>query len=219
MKKYLTLAVCLLILLSLLVGCGNTTAPAETPTETTTETTPKTTTATPGGTLLLSMGDTYELVYDAAGKILEVNGTSENSKKIAADLQQQVGRDCVYGARALMNYYISQQLLDNIKTMAVRVGFGDPLPSEDFLTTCVNDTQLLAFEEDTAVQIVEISGSSLDDKGLLLPETAKKLAALHLGVTPEELTGEDTVEDNLYTYSFDEMTCIVDAFTGLAIEK
>ena len=221
MKKLSALLICAILIIHLLAGCGNTANPAETTPDTTTEATTEVilSDTTPAGTLMLSMGETYELVYNKDGQILELNGTSEKSKVIVTGLQHYVGRDCVYGARGILNFYISQHLLGDIRTMAVRVGFGDPLPRTDFLTVCVNDTQLLALEEDTKVKVIEIGSDRIDENGLLLPEAARELACPYINATPELLEGEDVPTDNLYSYSYGGIACTVDAVTGLVVGK
>lgn len=212
MKKLLALALSALMILGLFVGCGNTAKPAESSTETTVA-------ATPAGKLIVSLNNTVEFVYDETGKILEIKGTDEDSNAIATDLQQHLGRDCVHGVRALMRYHTDKKIVGDAKTMSVRVAYGDPLPTEDFLDTIVIDTQMLADEEDSGVRIIQIGAAQLDEYGIILPETAKKMAGLYLGVAAEELTGDYVGTDNLYTYSFGDKSCTVDGTTGLVKAK
>lgn len=199
------------MLFALMAGCGNNSKPSET----TEDTTP----ATPAGTLYVTLNNTLELVYDQDGNILELKGTDADSNAIAADLQMHLGRGCVHAVRGFMRYVSDRKIIGDAKSMTVRVGFGDPLPTADFLDTITVDTQMLADEEGTGVQIHKISADKLDSAGLILPEVAKILAARRLSTTAETLTGEDTVVDGQYTYSFAGKTCTVNATTGLITAK
>lgn len=213
MKKVILLSLCLALLFTL-AACGGNKAPTETdPTE------ESTVPAEPAGTLLVSLNSTVEMIYDENGKLLEIKGTDEASNTVAADLQSNLGRACVIGVRALMRYYSDANLIGDAKTLVVRVGVGDPLPAPDFLDTIVIDTQLLADEEGTGVRVQKAGDQELDENGLLLASTAKAFAARFLGATAEELTGEDTAADNVYTYTFGDKICTVDAMTGLVLAK
>lgn len=210
MKKLFALMLSVLMILSLFVGCGGNSSD-----ETTGTTTEATQAAEPAGTLLISMGAAFEIVYDQDGNVLELTGTNDTGKTIAAACTQYEGRGCVFAARGILRYASDNKLIGDARSMAVRVKFGDPLPSEDFLDTIITDCQYLADEESTGIRMVKIGEEQLDENGLLTSETAKRLAARFLGCTEADLTGEDTPTDNVFTFSFEGKACTVDAATGL----
>ena len=214
MKKFLALMLSAVMILSLLAGCGG-----NSNTETTAATTEATKAAEPVGTLIITMGACFELVYDEEGNALEIKGTNETGKTIAENCQQNVGRGCVFAARSILRYASDNNLIGDAKTMAVRVKQGDPLPSEDFLTTIITDCQYLADEESTGIRMVLLADNALDANGNLTAETAKRMAARFLNGTEETLTGEDTPSEGIFTYSFEGKTCTVDAVTGFVAAK
>lgn len=214
MKKIFVLMLSAVMILSLLAGCGGSSN-----TETTGATTEATKAAEPVGTLIITMGACFELTYDDQGNALEIKGTNETGKTIAENCQQNVGRGCVFAARAILRYASDNNLIGDAKTMAVRVKQGDPLPSEDFLSTIITDCQYLADEESTGIRMVLLAGDALDEDGNLTAETAKHIAARFLNGTETDLAGEDTPAEGVFTYSFDGKTCTVDATTGFVAVK
>ncbi|MBQ8797569.1 MAG: hypothetical protein IJZ56_05195 [Oscillospiraceae bacterium] len=212
MKKSLALALSIILILGLFVGCNKdaadstTTAATEAPAE-------------PAGTLYLSFGPALEVSYDDAGNVLQITGTNEAGKTIAAESADQVGRGCVFAARKFLRCASDNKLLGDAKSMVVRVDNDDPLPTEDFLDTIVTDCQYLADEECTGIQMMKITVDDLDSDGNILPATAKRLAARFLGITESDLQGEETVVDGFYNFSCGDATCAVDAFTGLVTKK
>ena len=207
MKKFFALVLSAFMILGLLSGCGS---------NSNTETTPATTeSAAPIGTLIITMGATFELPYDAQGNALEINGTNATGKTIAENCQQNVGRGSVFAARTMLRYASDNNLIGDAKTMAVRVKQGDPLPSEDFLDTIITDCQYLADEESTGIRMVLLDGDALDANGNLTAETAKRMAARFLGCTEAELAEEDAPVEGVFAYSYNATICTVDAVTGL----
>lgn len=207
MKKFLALCLALLALMSVLSGCGEEKAD---PTETT-ETTP-----TPAGTLYVSFGATLEFVYDEAGNALELTGTNDAGKVLAEAKQDQLGKGCVYGLRSILRYAINNDLLGDAKTVAVRIGTDDPLPTDDFLDVIVQDCQYLVDEELASVDMFCLAGDKLGEDGTLTYAAAKELAGEYLGV---DASGDQTPVDGVYTFTGGDRSCTVDAFTGLVIGK
>lgn len=214
MKKFLALALSAIMILAVLAGCGNAAKPAESTPETTV---PE---VKPAGTLMITMGASFELPYDETGKALEIIGTNAVGKTIAENVQQQVGKDCVHGVRSILRYASDNQLIGDAKTMAVRLAFGDTEPVEGFLDTIAQDTQYLADEECTGIWTIKIGEDDIDAEGFLLPETARKFAARYLGEAAADLIGEDAMSmEEVFTYSFDDKACTVDGRSGLVIGK
>jgi len=207
MKKIIALSLALLMLLA---GCGRTEAPAET------TTVPETTAPapTPVGTLYVSFGATLELLYDENGNALTLTGTNEAGKALAEAKQDQLNKGCVYTLRSILRMAIEQQLLGDAKTVTVRIGAGDPLPTEDFLFTIGQDCQYLVDEEMAGVDLYCLTGDMLDETGNLTLETARLLASKYLEADP---TDEEAPANGVYTFSADGKTCTVDAFSGLVI--
>jgi len=201
-------------------ACGKTEAPVKTPeTTATAETTaPEATeTAVPIGTLYVSFSGTMELTYDKDGNALEIKGTNQVGETLAAAAKNQVGKGCVFALRSILRNASDNNLLGDAKSMSVRVGAKDPLPKEDFLEEIQTDCQYLADEECTGIQIKILHGDKLDAQGNLTLDTAKMLAARHLDVKPEELTGSDVPVDGVYTFTCGEMGCTVDIFNGMVV--
>lgn len=215
MKRTLALLLCVILVLGLFVGCSKDAADSTTTAATEASTEP----AEPAGTLYLSFGPTLEVVYDDAGNVLQITGTNEAGKTIANESAEQVGKGCVFAARKFLRYASDNKLLANAKNMVVRVGNGDPLPTEDFLDTIVTDCQYLADEECTGIQLMQLNKDDLGADGNMLPATAKRLAARFLGVEEAQVTGDDNIVDGTYIYTSGDTSCAVDAFTGLVTKK
>lgn len=210
MKKILALCLALLVMLSVLSGCGENKAD---PTETTEAP------ATPAGTLYVSFGAALEIVYDDAGDALQLTGTNETGKVLAEAKQDQLGMECVHVLRAILSHAIANDLMGDAKTVAVRVGASDPLPADDFLDVIVQDCQYLVDEELAAADMACLAGDRLGEDGNLTCAAAKELAGEYLGVDAAELSGEETPVDGVFTFTGGDRSCTVDAFTGLVIGK
>ena len=210
MKKFLALCLAILALVSVLSGCNENKAE---PTETTEAK------ATPAGTLYVSFGAALEIVYDDAGKALQITGTNEIGKVLAEAKQDQLNMRCVFVLRAILMHAIDNGLLGDAKTAAVRVGANDPLPAEDFLDEIIQDCQYLVDEELTGIDMISLAGDKLGEDGNLTCEAAKALAGAYLDVEAADLGGEQTPVDGVYTFTAGERNCTVDAFTGLVIGK
>ena len=213
MKKVFALLLAAVLVISM-AACGET---AETPATTTPATEPKA--AEPMGTLYVTFGATLEFVFDAEGNALSITGTNEIGKTLAAAKQDQVGKGCVFGLRAILRYASDNNLLGDAKSMVIRVGAGEKLPSEDFLNTIATDCQYLADEECTGIQMFIAADSKLDTQGNLTPDAAKALAIRFLGAAEADITGGDAAAEGVYTFTCGEETVTVDAFSGLVTKK
>lgn len=216
MKKILALTLGAVLILGLFAGCNqngtdNTTTAATT--EATTEP------AVSAGTLYLTFGPAFEIVYDENGNALQITGTNEAGQTIAANCADQIGKDCVFAARKFLRYASDNNLLGDAKNMVVRLDMSDPLPSEDFLDTIVTDCQYLADEECTGLRLMKIVSDNLTCDGNLTPETARVLAAHFLGVAETDLSDPGAITDGCYNFSGGDASCAVDAFTGLVTKK
>lgn len=212
MKKILALLLGAILILGLFAGCNQNMA-----NNTTTATTAEATTepAVPVGTLYLSFGPAFKIIYDRDGNALEITGTNEEGQTIATNCADQIGKGCVFVARKFLRYASDNNLLGNAKNMVVRLDMSDPLPSEDFLDTIVTDCQYLADEECTNLQLMKIDSDDLTCDGNLTLETARILAARFLGAEETDLVDPEAITDGLYTFSSCDASCSVDAFTGL----
>ena len=206
MKKWIAL----LLVSLLLCGCGKETA---TPTET-----PETTEAapTPVGTLYVSFGAVLEIVYDEDGNALTLTGANEAGAAIAAAKQDQLNKGCVYTLRSILRYVITENLFGDTKTVTVRIGATDPLPTPDFLEVIGMDCQYLLDEELDDVDMYCLCGDMLDEAGNITFDTAQMLAGKFLKA---EAIGEAAPIDGLYLFTAGGRSCTVDAFTGLILEK
>lgn len=213
MKKIFAILLALAMLLAL-AACGETDAAP-----TTVPTTAPTEAATPAGTLYMTFGAAIEMVYDEEGEVLELTGKNEAGKTIAQACQNQLGRECVFAARAILRYTSDNQLIGDARTVAVRLGKGDPLPEEDFLDTIITDCQYLADEECTNLKMVKIHDERLTEDGELNSDAAKRLASYFLDVPEADITGDNEPVDGAYTLTGGEKSCTVDAFTGLVTAK
>lgn len=217
MKKITALILCAVMLLGLFAGCNKKDTAESTTASTINDIYED---ATPAGTLYVSFGAAIEVIYDDEGNVLKITGTNEVGKTIAAACNEQLGKGCVFAVRKMLRYASDNNLLGDAKSMVVRVGAGDPLPADDFLDTIATDTQYLADEECTGIQMMRLEeDDDLDSAGNLIPEAARLLAARYLGVAEEALSGEETIVDGLFTFSCGEKSCTVDAFTGLVSAK
>ena len=213
MKKWIAFCLIMTMLLGLLSGCGNTpAAPAETsaPTETTAPA------PTPIGTLYVSFGATLELTYDENGNALTLIGTNEAGRHLAEAKQDQLNKNCVYTLRSILRMAISDDLFGDAKTVTVRIGADDPLPTEDFLQIIGQDCQYLVDEELAGVDMYCLTGDMLDEKGDITFETAQLLATVYLGA---EATAAETANTDVYTFTAADKTCTVDPFSGLVTGK
>ena len=212
MKKILALLLGAILILGLFAGCNQNEADNTTTAATTEAATEP---AVPAGTLYLSFGPTFEIVYDRDGNALEITGTNEEGQTIAANCTDQIGKGCVFVARKFLRYASDNKLLGNAKNMVVRLDMSDPLPSEDFLDTIVTDCQYLADEECTGLQLTKIDSDDLTCDGNLTLETARMLAARFLGVGETDLIDPEAITEGFYIFSSCDASCAVDAFTGL----
>lgn len=187
-----------------------TAAPTTAPTEKVSE---------PIGTLYFTFGAAIEMVYDEEGEVLELTGKNEAGNAIAAACQNQLGKECVFAARAILRYVSDNQLIGDARTVAVRVGKGDPLPDAEFLETIITDCQYLADEECTNLKMVKIHDERLTEDGELNLDAAMRLASYFLGAQEADITGNNEPVDGVYTLSSGEKSCTVDAFTGLVTAK
>ena len=212
MKKVFALLLAAILVISM-AACGQS---AESP-----DTTPSTEPTEPAamGTLYVTVGAKLELTYDAEGNALSLTGINEVGKTLAAAKQDQLGKGCVFVLRAVFRYASDNKLLGDARSMVIRVGADDKLPSQDFLEVIATDCQYLADEECTGVQMMIAAGDKLDENGNLTYNTAKALAVRFLDTIEEDITGEDVPENGVYTFSCGDVVATVDAFTGLVTMK
>ena len=212
MRKWIAFCLIMTMLLGALSGCGN--APA-TDTSAPTETTAPA--PTPIGTLYASFGAALELTYDENGNALSITGTNEAGKLLAEAKQDQLNKGCVYALRSILRKAINDGLLGaDTKTVTIRIGVNDPLPTEDFLNTVCQDCQYLVDEEISGVDLYGLQGDLLDEDGNLTYAMAQRLATKHLGA---DATGDETITDGVYTFTAADKTCTVNALTGLVTGK
>lgn len=222
MKKLFALLLAALMILSM-AACGDETDVdrEEKKPETTEASVPETTEATepkvsePMGTLYVTFGATLELVYDADGNALSITGTNEVGQTLAEAKQDQVGKGCVFALRSILRYAADNNLLGDAKSMVLRVGKGEQLPSEDFLEVIATDCQYLADEECTGVQMFSAVGDKLDAESNLTYAAAKALATRFMGAEEADVTGAETPVEGKFTFICGDMTVTVDAFSGL----
>lgn len=205
MKKLVCVLLCIGLMLSF-AGCG-----AEKPAETTAATEA----AVPVGSVIVAVGAVFELVYDKEGVALELKGLNEAGEEIAAACQQYVNRACVHGIRGLVRYISDNNRIGDAKTCSVRVRQGDPLPEDTFLETIITDTQYLADEECTGIRMVLLDASRLTDEGLIDEDTAAHMASLFLQVAVTDVTVGELNAEKLYTVTAGDLSCTIDAVTGL----
>ena len=144
----------------------------------------------------------------------------EYGKTIANACQNQLNQDCVFAARAMLRYASDNKLFGDAKTVAVRLGKNDPMPTTDFLETIITDCQYLLDEECTGLKMIRISDERLDEDSRLNLDCAKILASYYLGAPTSELSGGEVPLDGVYTITTaDGKSCTVDAFNGLVVGK
>ena len=214
MKKWIAMLLAVMLVISM-AACGE--EAAEAPATTTAATTAATeaTEPVPVGTLYVALGGTLELVYDQEGKAISITGTDELGKTLAAAGQKQVGKGCVFVLRTILRYASDNQLLGDTKSMVLRIGAGEKMPTEDFIEVIATDCQYLADEECTGVQMFRAIDDKIGEDGNLTLEAAKTLAARFMGVTVEELTMPEATAVGFYTFSCGDKTVTVNSFTGL----
>ena len=214
MKKVIALLLCAVALVGLLAGCNKNKA------DETTLSTEYLVESTPAGTLYLTFGAMIEVVYDADGNALHIAGKNDAGKTIANACQNQLNQDCVFAARAMLRYASDNKLFGDAKTVAVRLGKNDPMPTTDFLETIITDCQYLLDEECTGLKMIRISDERLDEDSRLNLDCAKILASYYLGAPTSELSGGEVPLDGVYTITTaDGKSCTVDAFNGLVVGK
>ena len=59
---------------------------------------------TPAGTLVVTMGSAFEIVYNSQGKVVQLTGTNDAGKSIAEANQEYIGSTCVIAVRGLLSY-------------------------------------------------------------------------------------------------------------------
>lgn len=205
MKKLIAIMLSLALTLSL-AACGS-----KTPAETTVPTEQ----AVPVGSVIAAMGAVFELVYDHEGVVLELKGLNDAGQQIADNCQQHLGRACVHVIRSLLRYASDNQLIGDARTLSVRVRHGDPLPEDTFLDTIVDDTQYLADEECTGIRMVKLDATRLTGEGLIDEDTAGYMAAVYFQGDVTEMTVSPLSQENIYTVTWQDAVCTVDAVTGL----
>ena len=235
LKKTIALILCAVVALCLFAGCNKQDAASTTP-GTTAGTTPGTTVgttattstepttniyeeSTPAGTLYLTFGAAIEIIYDDEGRALQISGKNEAGKAIANACQNQLGKECVFAARAILRYTSDNQLVGDAKTVAVRVGKGEATPDAEFLDTIVTDCQYLVDEECAGLRLVKIGEERLTEDGELTLDAAKRLAFYFLNIPEADITGNNEPVDGVYTLTGGEKSCTVDAFTGMVTAK
>ena len=222
LKKTFALLMCAVLLLGILAGCNKAPANNTAATDTETYTAPSGDIFeeyTPAGTLYITFGAAVEIIYDDTGLALQITGTNQVGKVLAEAVQNQLGRGCVFVARALIRYASDNKLIGDARSVALRLGEGDVAPSSDFMSTIATDCQYLADEECTNLRMYVLVDDRLNEDSNLTAAIAKTLAARFLSVEEAALTGGDAIVDGVYTFTAGDKSCTVDAFTGLVAAK
>ena len=176
MKKLFALLLAAVMLLCLLAGCNQQNASDDdddnnSPADPFVD-------GTPAGTLYLTFGAAVEIVFDENGKALQITGSNETGKTIAAACQNQLNQECVFAARSLLRYASDNALIGDAKTVAVRLGKNDHMPKTDFLDTIITDCQYLCDEECTGLKMIRITAERLDEDGNLSLDCANSWLAI-----------------------------------------
>lgn len=171
------------------------------------------------GTVVLAYGAQVEIDYDQNGKILNLRGMNDLGKTAVAKAGGLAGKDTTKGVVSCLSVLAEDPVVRKSRTLAIRVKFGDPLPKEDFLKTIAEEAKVACREKGINLRVYPLGPEALEDEGTIKMETCKSMAMDYFGaLMMADIGGDEVPVDNMYTFFFENMTCTVDAITGLVTE-
>ena len=168
---------------------------------------------TPAGTVSIHFGPALNLLYDDTGMILRISGENNTGRRLATCCTDLLFKPLSEGVPALMQYAIDNHLLEDARTMVIRVGEEDPLVTETMLTDLAKLCQASLDKQSIAIKAFPVEEESLVEGKYLPPALVSQLAAIYLDCEPADVTCSPLTE-GMYTVTYGEQSCTVDGFTG-----
>lgn len=216
MKKFLAILLSAAALLGLLSGCGKEqTQPNNTADPTETLETP-----TNVGMLLVNVGGSVILFYDADGLVTDVEGADTNGESLAAEYNDFLGKTCGEAACDLLVSSRMYGFLDQETPFVLIKQVADSaLPSNTFLESAQKKVETALQTAGYEIPVVLLSSSNLDKNGYINVESATALIPAFLSLERyDSLDGTTAPVDDIYAFRVTvdnaEYDILVDAITG-----
>ena len=219
--KLLAAAMCCLMLLGMLAGCGSKDSQETQPTSAAGETV-----AAPDyfGMLVINANGTVNVTYNEKGQVTNIEGIDEQGLEIAVDYQDFLEVPCSDAVCTLVKNAIGKGFLNTqTNDIIIRQAYGSQNAADGFLDKIVTDVQAVVDNAKLKASIVLISAEDLDHNGYISLKKAQELVFCYLNVTEVDLFEGTDVPVN-GTYSFEvavgylEDHYLVDAATGVVYE-
>ena len=202
-KRIFALLCCGCLLAGLLTGCKKETTDKESIYEK----------YTPAGTVYLHFGPALSVLFDDTGMILRISGDNNTGRRVATCCKDQEFKSLTEGVPALVQYAIDNKLLDDAKTMVIRVGEGESPSSETLLEDLAKLSQTKFDGKGLSVKTFFVMPDALTTDGYLPSGVAAQVAAVYLECEVANVTCSPLTE-GVYTVTYGEKSCTVDGFTG-----
>ena len=212
--KLLALALCAVMLIGVLSGCGNNDS-----TDPTTGTIPKV--AEIAGTIMLNVNACVEISYDSEGLVLNIQEVDHDGHELLADYSGYLGTPCVEVVKELTEHSVNIELLTKeFNHIVIKQLPGAKLPTATFLEDLGAAAKTAA---GITVAVSIVTEADLDADGNITAKKAYDLLQNALFITKFDLV-ESTEEliDGAYEFQIVaghlEGGYIVEAATGYVYE-
>lgn len=195
LKKLFSVCLACAMTVCLLAACGK--APAtQAPTETTI---PVIKTPTTVGMLVLNVGASVYINFDADGMVLQMEGINEGGRQLA-DNGEYMGKSCATAAKELVEAAVKAGYLTaSVKNIVIKQSIRSQLPGEFFLETIENEVKTAAAAAGSTAAVTVIREDGLDGNGYLTLATVKTLLCNELGVEQlDKYYGDRVPNDGIF---------------------
>lgn len=221
LKKLLAILAVAAMLVCVLAGCGDQTAPQQTAPATGEQTQNNAADTNPNGMLVLSTEASVKITYDADGMVLAVEGINDYGIILADEYTDYEGKSCADAVKELLVASVnSGNLSPDVKNVVIKLAVGSTQPGTNFLETIGTAAQDTLTAEGSSAKVTLIDVADLDEEGYISLDTAKALLMNQLGVEKlDAYYGSETPSNGAYVCTVDvggvESAYSIDAVTGL----
>ena len=156
------------------------------------------------GRILVSGGPDISISYDKDGTVLEIKGIDRDGKNFLEGQEGYVGKSCKTAVGRLVRRldekgWFGEYADGSRKSLVVKAEKGSEYPDDQFMREIEDEVRDVAKDREINVYIKVVGTHSLDGKGYIDRETAKKIVLEQFGLKADSLKFKEyELDDGVY---------------------